>query len=93
MTDEQQQKALLARAFEACLGSAAALLTVWKGSLSAQRAAELAAFEHDGERLGVAISAPGDRCTVQIFLLNPVTNETRVLEGIEQATTTSTMMN
>jgi hypothetical protein len=68
---DQQLKDLLSQGFAAVLGSTAAFLTVWKATLSAERAAQLADLERRGLRLGVSVNMPKDRNIVQDFMLDP----------------------
>ena len=84
MPDDDEHKALLAKAFAGVLATAAALLTVWKGMLPPDRAANLAKFEAAGLRLGLAVVMPEDKWIAQVTWLNPATGETIVADRIEQ---------
>ena len=69
-TDEQAQRALLSKAFGGCLATVAALLTVWRGSLPSDRAAQLAELEEHGMRLGISVKMPADRYVIEIFMVD-----------------------
>ena len=81
MTHEEQE------AFAACLKTAEAFVTIWKSGLSPERKVEfgLPEYEKLGWRFGVAVSAPRNRVTLQVFLLNPENNATKVLQSIDQS--------
>jgi hypothetical protein len=83
--DQNQNRiqALLSHAFAGCLATSGALLTVWRGSLSAERAAQLVELESRGLRLGIAIAMPADRYVVQVVLTDAA-GQTQVLDTIEQ---------
>lgn len=83
MTENEQRD----HAFGDLLKAAEKYLLVWRRVLSPELEAkyELPKYEKLDWRLGVAISAPRDRVTLQVFLLNQETNETKVLEAVEQS--------
>ncbi len=78
-----KRRQLLAQAFAGVLVTTAALLTVWRGSLAAGRAAELTALETKGLRLGVAITMPKDRWVIRI-LLTDAAGQAELFDTIEQ---------
>ena len=61
----------MARAYASALRANAALLIAWKGSLSAERRAELAAFEAKGLRLGLTLTIPERTWIFSVILLDP----------------------
>jgi hypothetical protein len=62
----------------------ATLLTVWRGSLPADRAVQLAEFEALGMRLGVSVKMPADRYVIEIFMLDAAGQIER-LDTLEQS--------
>jgi hypothetical protein len=84
MTDQEKMKALLDQAFAGVLATTAALLTVWKGGLSAERAAQLADFESKGLRLAIFVTMPADRWVIKVFMVDAA-GETELLDTLTQA--------
>jgi hypothetical protein len=73
----------LPQAFGACVSSACALLITWKAGQSAERLRQLAAFEANGMRLGLAVVIPDDRWIVQVTMLDAA-GGILVIDTIEQ---------